>query len=267
MTAGGTPSRDDLRQDLAAEQADLVAAVSGLSAEQWDHPSAAAGWTVRDQIAHLAYYDGAAALAISDPDGFQVELNRAQGAAGDAGAYEESTLRRSLDGPAALARWQSESAGLHRVLGAADPAVRVPWYGPPMSLTSMVTARIMETWAHGQDVVDALGLEREPTERLRHIAHLGVRTLAFSYAVRGLDPPAEEVAVALTGPHGETWTWGPAGAANRVTGPALDFCLVVTQRRHLDDTNLSLSGPVAEEWMGMAQAFAGPPGPGRPRAG
>ncbi len=144
-----------------------------------------------------------------------------------------------------------------------DPAARLPWYGPSMSAASALTARIMETWAHGQDVADALGADRPVTARLRHVAHIGVRALPYSFAVRGLDVPAEPVRVELAAPGGETWAWGPPDAANRVTGPALDFCLLVTQRRHRDDTEMRAEGDVADRWLDVAQAFAGPPGPGR----
>jgi uncharacterized protein (TIGR03084 family) len=143
-----------------------------------------------------------------------------------------------------------------------EPKQRVPWFGPAMSAASFVTARLMETWAHGQDVVDALAVERRPTERLRHVAHIAVRARRNSYAARGLEEPPEQVRVELTSPSGERWTWNE-GARERVAGPALDFCLVVTQRRHVADTDLLLDGPRAEEWMSIAQAFAGPPGAGR----
>ena len=144
-----------------------------------------------------------------------------------------------------------------------DPALRLPWFGLPMSAASSLTARIMETWAHGQDIADALGRAREPTGRLRHIAHIGVRALPYSFAVHGLEVPPEPVRVELTGPAGELWTWGPGHAANRVTGPALDFCLLVTQRRHREDTAVAAEGQVADQWLAIAQAFAGPPGDGR----
>jgi uncharacterized protein (TIGR03084 family) len=124
----------------------------------------------------------------------------------------------------------------------------------------------METWAHGQDVADALGVVRTPTDRLRHVAHIGVRALPFSFALRGRPTPEVSVRVEVSGPSGAGWTWGPADAANRVSGPALDFCLLVTQRRHRDDLALRVEGPVAEEWVEIAQAFAGAPGAGR-RAG
>ena len=267
MTPGpGAPTLDQLRKDLTAEQADLVRTADRLSDTDWARPTPAEGWTVRDQIAHLAYYDGAAALAMTDPVGFEAEVEAAFGSGGDFGSYEARTLRHDLDGPATLALWQAQSAVLHAALAVIDPAYRVPWYGPPMSVASMCTARLMETWAHGQDVVDALGVTRAPTARLRHIAHIGVRTRGFSFTVRGAEPPAGDVAVHLDGPNGETWAWGPAdveAASDAVTGSALDFCLVVTQRRHLADTSLAIRGPVAEAWMGVAQAFAGPPGAGR----
>ena len=129
----------------------------------------------------------------------------------------------------------------------------------------MATARLMETWAHGQDVADALGVDRPATARLRNVAHIGVRTRDFAYAIRGLTPPAEPFRVELTAPDGSAWTWGPDDAAQRVNGPALDFCLLVTQRRHRDELALRATGPDADTWLEIAQAFAGAPGPGRPK--
>ena len=151
-------------------------------------------------------------------------------------------------------------------LAAVPPGTRLPWFGPPMSAATLATARLMETWAHGEDVADALGVRREPTHRLRHVAHIGVRTRDFSFRTRGLEPPAEEFRVVLEGPGGEEWTWGPADARQCVTGPALDFCHAVTQRRHRADLALAATGPDADRWLDIAQAFAGPPGPGRPPA-
>ena len=145
-----------------------------------------------------------------------------------------------------------------------DPKTRLAWYGPQMSAASSVTARLMETWAHGQDVVDALGLEREATNRLRHIAHLGVSTFGFAFEAHSRAVPVAQVRVELTAPQGGgLWTWGPAQSDDRVIGRAEEFCLVVTQRRHVLDTELEVIGPVATEWMSIAQAFAGPAGPGR----
>jgi uncharacterized protein (TIGR03084 family) len=160
--------------------------------------------------------------------------------------------------------WLDRSRGEYlRVFGGIDPRSRVQWYGPSMSAASSVTARLMETWAHSQDILDAIGRARWPTARLRHVAHLGVATRGFSFQLRGQPVPDAPVRVELTAPDGSAWEWGPADAADRVEGSALDFCLLVTQRRHRDDTALRATGPVADAWLDLAQAFAGPPGPGR----
>jgi uncharacterized protein (TIGR03084 family) len=134
-----------------------------------------------------------------------------------------------------------------------------------MSVASMATARFMETWAHSLDVHDALGIEPEVSDRVRHVAHLGVRTRDFAFSVHGLDPPAEEFRVSLTAPSGDVWDWGPEDAAQTVTGPAYDFCLLVTQRVHRADTSLVALGRAAATWLGIAQCFAGLPGEGRER--
>jgi uncharacterized protein (TIGR03084 family) len=188
-----------------------------------------------------------------------------QSMVGDFGAFEETMAAeaRSMAADELLDWWRAGRERILRVVRHADPSLRVPWYGPPMAIASFTTARLMETWAHGQDVVDALGASRTPTARLRHIAHIGVRTRGFSYAIRDRSTPDGEVFVALTAPDGSEWTWGDSGASDRVCGPALDFCLVVTQRRHVDDTSLTIEGPLATEWMSIAQAFAGGPGDGR----
>jgi uncharacterized protein (TIGR03084 family) len=243
--------------DLEAEHADLDAVIAPLSEAEWSTLTPAEGWSVRDTILHLALTDGIAALAVSDPVAF--ETYRAQRLAG-ANPFDS---QRNLPGDRLLDLWRANRTLLLETLRATDPRARITWFGPPMSAMSHATARLMETWAHGQDVLDALGLEREPTLRLRHIAHLGVRTRAYSYQQHGLTPPNTDVHVALTLPESVTWTWGDPHAPDQVAGPALDFCLVVVQRRHLDDTTLHVEGPHARQWLLIAQAFAGPAGEGR----
>jgi uncharacterized protein (TIGR03084 family) len=249
--------------DLAAETADLDALVAALPAPAWRTPTPADGWTIADQVSHLAFFDAAATLAATDAERFRAE--RAElNALGDDYPDQIAARYRHLPGDDLLAWFRGTRAELLRTFAAIDPSRRLPWYGPDMSPASSVTARLMETWAHGADVADALAVTRRPTSRLRHIAHLGVRTMGFSFALRGLPEPAQPVRVELAAPDGTTWTWGPPGATDRVTGPALDFCLVVTQRRHRADTSLRATGAVARQWLAIAQAFAGAPGPGRP---
>ena len=255
-------SVQDIRADLVAEQEDLDSRVGGLEDRDWSRPTPAEGWSVGDQIGHLTYFDAAAITALTAPERFRAEVEAALAQGGDF-TVRHLDRARAMSGPELLEVWRRGRHDLLAAVAGADPGVRVPWYGPPMSLASFVSARLMEAWAHGQDVVDGLGVVRAPTDRLRHVAHIGVRSRPFSYTVRGRQPPAEPVSVELVAPSGQPWTWEAEGSADVVRGSALGFCLVVTQRRHLDDTDVVAEGPRAEEWMEIAQAFAGPPGPGR----
>ncbi|MER7756202.1 TIGR03084 family metal-binding protein [Kitasatospora sp. NPDC097643] len=255
-----------LLADLAAESAVLDDLVDALPAPDWARPTPAEGWTVAHQIAHLAWTDDWTLLAARDPEGFGAALDTRFGALLSAGVnpVDEGATAGATEQPAALlARWRTGRAQVRTALAAVPADTRLPWFGPPMKPASMATARLMETWAHGQDVADALGVTREPTARLRHIAHLGLRTLGFAFAVHGRTAPEAPVRLELTAPDGELWTFGPADATDVVTGPALDFCLLVTQRRHRDDLALTATGPVATDWLPIAQAFAGAPGKGR----
>ncbi|MFC4944457.1 TIGR03084 family metal-binding protein [Pseudonocardia sp. GCM10023141] len=250
-------SMDALCTDLAAETAALRELLAPLDEQQWRLATPAPGWTIGDQVSHLAFFDDAAVQSALDPEAFRALAEREGAADGVAERF------RDRSGAELLAWFDSTRARLIETFAALDPALRVPWFGPPMSAASSLTARIMETWAHGQDVADALGATREPTDRLRHVAHIGIGARPFSFMIHGREAPAEPIRVELTGPGGDIWAWGPAEADDRVTGPALDFCLVVTQRRHLGDTALQVTGAHAEAWMQIAQAFAGPPGTGR----
>jgi uncharacterized protein (TIGR03084 family) len=257
---------DDLLADLAEEQSSLDEVVAPLDADGLRALTPADGWDIVDQLSHLAGFDEAATTALVDPEGFVADLDRRL-AEGDDPVAAYTVRGRTLEPTAVRDWWRDGRAGLLAATVGVEPKARIPWYGPPMSAMSFVTARLMETWAHGQDIRDALGLAPEVSARLRHVAHIGVGARAFSYAVNDLELPAEPVDVILAAPDGSVWSWGPGDAADTVSGPALDFCLVVTQRRHRDDVDITVTGPLAEQWMGIAQAFAGAAGPGRPPGG
>ncbi|HVW81935.1 MAG TPA: TIGR03084 family metal-binding protein [Mycobacteriales bacterium] len=244
-----------LLEDLRAESADLDTVIAGASAQDLARPTPAAGWSAADTLGHLWFFDREGRQALEDPAGFTAKL---EALFADPHAFMAEHLEaiRAL-GEALVPSWQEERRKIIDALTAADPASRVPWYGPAMSPMSFGTARLMETWAHGQDIADALGVTRTPTDRLRHVAHLGVSTRGFSYAVRGWRAPDVPVYVALTAPSGAEWTWGDPAASDSVRGPALDFCLLVTQRRVPEDLGLTVTGEAAQEWMSIAQAFAG----------
>jgi len=260
----------ELLVDLDDEYGDLHSLVSTLGPDDpaWEAPTPAEGWAVRDQISHLAFFDEAGRMAMVEPALFAETAEAMMAAEGDP---MDVHLRRgrAMDGTELMAWWEESHQGMMNAFARADPSTRVPWFGPPMGVLSFISARLMETWAHGQDVADALGRERRPTDRLRHVAHLGVRARPFSYLVRDRTPPPGQIVVVLTAPTGDEWRWevGAAvepGATATVVGSATDFCLVVTQRRNLADTDLVIEGDIAIEWMSVAQAFAGAPGQGRP---
>ncbi len=251
-----------LADDLDAETAVLLAMLEPLDAAGWETPTPAPGWRVQEQVAHLAYFDEAATTAATDADAFQRELEAAL--VDPDGITERISVRARTMVPREVLEWfRTARSGMRSTFLALEPSTRVPWYGPPMSIASSLTARIMETWAHGQDIADGLGVTRTPTRALRQVAHIGVRTFANSFTAHGLEVPGVAVYVALVAPDGEPWTWGDPASSDRVEGSALDFALVVTQRRHLADTALSITGSIAAQWMAIAQAFAGPPGAGR----
>ncbi|MFE9683131.1 TIGR03084 family metal-binding protein [Streptomyces sp. NPDC006285] len=249
--------------DLCRESEQLDALVRELRPERWALATPAPRWTVAHQIAHLAWTDRSALLAATDPAAFAREVGKAM--ASPHGFVDEGADRGAALPPhQLLAEWRAGRRALEKALRAAPAGTRFPWYGPPMSVASMATGRLMETWAHGQDIADTLRVTRPPTDRLRHVVRIGVRARDFAFGTRGLTPPAEEFRVELTAPSsGESWTYGPEDAAQRVTGPALDFCLLVTQRAHRADLAVRAEGPDADRWLDIAQAFAGPPGTGR----
>lgn len=263
-------SLDDLLADLAAEGDDLDALVAPLDPAAWRTPTPAEGWDVATTVAHLAWTDEAAAAAARAAGGDTAEWDALLATAmEDVGGFVDTVAYAGAEASPTelLDRWRTGRRTLGDALRAVPAGGRLPWFGPPMSPGSMATARLMETWAHGLDVADALGVVRAPTARIRHVAHIGVRTRDFAFVNSGLEPPAEEFRVELLAPSGELWSWGPEDANQAVRGPAYDFCLLVTQRRHRDDLALEASGGDAERWLEIAQAFAGPAGGGRQATG
>ncbi|HUW02883.1 MAG TPA: TIGR03084 family metal-binding protein [Acidimicrobiales bacterium] len=255
----------ELVRDLADEHDALDRLLVGLDERDWAHPTPSPGWSVGDQVGHLGYFDRTATLAVVDQDGFADHLAAALDEM-QQGGLDDTSLRQARSMPPGELHlwWRSGAAALVEAAARLGDGDRLGWYGPSMGARSFLTARLMETWAHGHDLADTFGLVVLATPRLRHIAQLGFITRGWSYSVRGREVPEEAVRVELSAPGGGTWTWGDDAADDSIAGPALGFCQVVTQRRHVDDTDLETTGSAAVEWMHLAQAFAGAPTEGPP---
>ena len=254
---------DSVLTDLASETAELDCLVAPLDEAGWRTATPAIGWDIAHQIAHLTWTDRAAVLAATrDPDWDRVIAAAMEDPSGF--VDQAATQAARAPGHDLLTHWRHGRETLADVLRSVPSGQRISWFGPPMSATSMATARFMETWAHGLDVADALGVRRQLTDRIRHVVHLGLRTRDFSFATHGQDAPASEFRVELTSPSGDLWAFGPEAADQRITGSAADFALLVTQRRNRADVDLEAEGADADRWLDYAQAFAGLPGPGRP---
>jgi uncharacterized protein (TIGR03084 family) len=259
----------DVLADLLAEQQTLDDIVADLDAAQWQLATPSPGWTIADQIGHLTYFDATAALAVLDPPAFQEAMTSLLSSGGSGEQSADAVVLgpyRAMSHDDLLEAWRTNRAALADAGETLDNDTRVGWYGPSMGAKSFLTARLMEAWAHGQDIVDTVGASRPGTDRLRHIAQLGFITRGWTYMNRGLDVPTTPVRAELTLPSGEVLRFGPDDAPESIVGAALDFCLVTTQRRHVDDTDLVVTGDSARDWMEKAQLFAGPSSTG-PAAG
>jgi uncharacterized protein (TIGR03084 family) len=256
----------ELLADLTAEAEDLDRMVARLDRDEWQIPTPSPGWSVAHQIAHLAADFRLAALAATDGEAFQRLLTQLSGRFGDDfDASVRAAMGEFLGEPPERmrAQWRAERAAAVTALEAVPPGKLLPWLVSPLPAAALATAGLMELFAHGQDVYDALGVVREPTDRIRAVVEFGVRNRDFGYLARGLTPPEGEFRFELTAPSGARWEFGPAGEARRISGPAIDFCLLVTRRRHPADLALVASESVTQRWLHLAQAYRGPAGPGR----
>jgi len=217
-------------------------------------------WTFNDILGHLHLWNHAADLSLADEAAFQAFLGEVMQsvASGSLRVFEQQWLA-GLRGRELLEGWHGFVLDMSERFGAADPQARVKWAGPDMSVRSSITARLMETWAHGQAIYDALGVERVDGDRIRNIAVLGVNTFGWAFRNRRLEVPPRMPHVRLTAPSGALWEWGEPSEIERIEGSATEFCQVVTQTRNVQDTALCVNGDNATEWMSIAQCFAGPP--------
>mgnify|MGYP001256114068 CR=1 FL=1 len=250
--------------DLRAEGEALYELLSTLDSDDWARTTPFKQYSAYDVVAHLHTTDHAATVALKQPDEFRAMTRARDPAIAITGSG--ARLPDLESGEALRERWLQDLNSLCDLLAEVDIKLRVPWFGPDMSVRMFASARQMETWSHGQDIYDLLHAPRTHTDRLRNIAQIGVRTYGWTFVNRNLEVPEPPPYVRLTAPSGEIWEWNEPDEANRIEGDAVQFCRVVTQGRNIADTALAVTGDTATRWMSMAQCFAGgpqePPGPG-----
>ena len=257
-----------ISQDFKDEVDDLHGFLQTLEAEDWNEETGFMQWTPWDVVAHLHYFDLVSVASLGGEAVFATERKALMSAIMDGRTNKQVARERfgALDANALLAEWQSTAHALAKALGESDPKRRLPWFGPDMGVPMFTTARYMETWSHGQEIYDLVGAERTYTDRIKHIATIGVKTFGWTFVNRKQDPPGPPPYVRLEAPSGAVWEWQEPSEEEYVRGSAVDFCHVVTQGRNIADTKLDVVGPVATQWMAIAQCFAGgpvdPPAPG-----
>jgi uncharacterized protein (TIGR03084 family) len=252
----------DVIADLTADTEEVEGLIAGLDAAGWQAPTPAPGWTVAHQVAHLAFIFRIAGTAAAHPDLFAAIA--AKSSPNFEAAVNAALVEYLADPPEVLlSRWRDERDSAIKALAAVPAGQLVPWLVRPLPAPVLACAGMMETFAHGQDIADALGVSMARTDRLWHIAWFATLTWDFGYQSRGLTPPEVEFRYELTAPSGATWEFGPADAEQRITGPAEDFCLLATRRRHRADLAVRAEGADAETWLDIAQAYRGPAGEGR----
>jgi hypothetical protein len=253
--------------DFRAESDALHALLASLPDAGFGRATRFKQWTIDEVLTHLHHWNHAVLLSLTDEPAFIAFM-------ADLQARRRHTPMRALErawsgglsGQALLSAWHALCGQVAERFQADDPKRRVKWGGPDMSVRSSITARLMETWAHGQAVYDQLGVVRVDTDRIHNIAVLGINTFGWTFSVHRQTPPAEPPQVRLTAPSGAIWRWHEHSTSGLIEGSATEFCQVVTQVRHVADTRLAISGEAAQRWMAIAQCFAGgpeqPPAPG-----
>jgi len=246
--------------DLLAEYNELNTALSTLTEQQWQQKSLFKSWSIYDHVEHLHFFDLQGLSAIQQPKTFEhfvmqfKEKAKVQNFVEIAREYIGLQSHQQL-----LATWSNTYLELIHCLQNFSTEQKLPWFGPPMSALSFISARLMETWAHGQSILDTLNITRTGTDRLYYIAELGVKTFSWSFKGKNLPVPAIKPFVELTSPSGEIWRWNDPQSPSKISGSALGFCQVVTQTRNVADTDLISNGECAEQWLAVAQCFAGKP--------
>ena len=243
--------------DLRAEGEELYQFLRTLDEDDWSRATAFKSWTINDVVAHLYFGDYLGVTSHKDGEAFQRFMTEVQSSGLTLAAFTRQWLN-SLSGLEMLEQWHQQFLEMCELFAASDPRLRLTWAGPDMGIQMFATARLMETWAHSWAIYDLLGVPRKQNDRIKHIATIGVKTYQWTFVNRELTPPGPAPHISLQAPSGTCWQWNTQQDNNFISGDAVEFCQVVTQVRNIADTDLKLAGKPAEQWMALAQCFAGP---------
>ena len=248
--------------DFKVESEELDQLLAELTPEQWTLPTPAPGWTITHQVAHLISIFHLVRISTDDPDAFAASV---AGLGEDFETRVDAALAPYLaDTPQRLRQLLNTEGTAAANALAGCPADRfLPWLSRSLPAIRLAAAGVLELFAHGQDIADALGANPRRTDRIRHVVAVAVGNWEAGYLARGEQSPTGPFRFDLTAPSGARWQFGPEDAGQVVSGPAVDFCLLATRRRHRAELALVATGADAEHWLDIAQAYRGPAGAGR----
>ena len=254
--------------DFKAESDALYQLLQALNDDDLNEATQFKGWTINAILQHLHYFNYAARISLQDgPEIRQLldDLRKSQEKGESLVDYADTQLN-GVKGRSLLRLWRDYYTDMAHTFREADPKQRVKWAGPDMSVLSSITARLMETWAHGQAIFDLIGVMREDRDHIKNIVVLGNNTFTWTFTNREEKVPDQKPFLKLRAPSNDIWEFNDHSEHNRIEGTATEFCQVVTQTRNVRDTTLNVVGDTANKWMAVAQCFAGPsrnpPNPG-----
>jgi uncharacterized protein (TIGR03084 family) len=245
------PAVREILSDLVAEQQFLDQFLQKIGPKDWERPTPAKGWSIRDTISHLA--DSAHLAGDALAGGNAIETYRT---APNLDALRQEAVKkgRKMRYQDVIEWWRGGRAKVVEPLSRMDADHRIDWIAGSMSARTFATMRLMETWAHGLDIYAAMKTDVEDTARIRHICFLGWKTLP--YAFKAADEDYSPVRVEVIGPAYAKWVFGPADTDQVIKGPAGEFARLAVRRiKRKDAKNLKASGDVAETALQVVRAY------------
>ncbi len=242
----------EIIDDLVAEQGRIASILSQLDSRGWGTPSLCAGWDIGDVVLHLAQSEEAAAVSVRFPVN---NRERAIVARGVDTAAERAVEAERAAPEVVFERWRQACEAFITAYRAADPQAMVQWVGGTLKPATLATTRLAEHWAHGLDIAGPLGADYPDTNRLRHVAWLGHRTLPYAFTLAGRPP--QPVYCVLDAPEGgEPWRFGAADAPSSIRGDGGAFCRVGARRLGPAESGLVTTGPYGEAALAALRNYA-----------